>query len=78
MGSPSVLSGTASLSMDMDSTSVQDGPASDSGSYSGKPRLQLPASCEPPQANSPRKPLVWIVSLPGSRLRASGADGGVN
>jgi hypothetical protein len=33
-----------------------------SGSESGRMKLQLPASCDPPQPGAPVKQLVWIVS----------------
>lgn len=28
-----------------------------------KGKLQLPASCDPPQLDAPRKQLVWVVSF---------------
>ncbi|KAK4114057.1 NAD(P)-binding protein [Canariomyces notabilis] len=44
----------------MDSRSMQDS-VSVSGSESGRMKLQLPASCDPPQPGAPVKQLVWIV-----------------
>jgi hypothetical protein len=42
-------------------SSVYDG-GSVAGSESSKMKLQLPASCDPPQPGAPVKPLVWIAS----------------
>ncbi|KAL2145969.1 hypothetical protein VTI28DRAFT_5626 [Corynascus sepedonium] len=44
----------------MDVRGVQD-PAAVAGSDPSKVKLQLPASCDPPQPGAPVKPLVWIV-----------------
>lgn len=33
------------------------------GSSSNKPRVRLPASCDPPSPDTPTKPLVWIVCI---------------
>ncbi len=45
----------------MDTRSVHDG-ASVAGSETSRVKLQLPASCDPPQPGAPVKQLVWIVS----------------
>ncbi|KAK3302112.1 uncharacterized protein B0T15DRAFT_542000 [Chaetomium strumarium] len=44
----------------MDTRSVHDG-LSVAGSETSKLKLQLPASCEPPQPGAPVKQLVWVV-----------------
>ncbi|KAK4247751.1 hypothetical protein C7999DRAFT_31827 [Corynascus novoguineensis] len=44
----------------MDARGVQD-PAAVAGSDPSKAKLQLPASCDPPQPGASVKPLVWIV-----------------
>lgn len=51
---------------------VTGGPA-DTGQRSSadaetprKPRLQLPASCDPPEPGTSRRQLVWIVRLPST------------
>ncbi|KAK4044049.1 hypothetical protein C8A01DRAFT_31921 [Parachaetomium inaequale] len=44
----------------MDTRSVHDG-SSVAGSDAPRMKLQLPASCDPPQPGAPVKPLVWIV-----------------
>ncbi|KAH6850213.1 hypothetical protein B0I37DRAFT_108088 [Chaetomium sp. MPI-CAGE-AT-0009] len=44
----------------MDTRSMHDG-VSVAGSDPSKMRLQLPASCDPPQPGAAVKPLVWIV-----------------
>lgn len=38
--------------------------ATTEASEDGKPRLQLPASCDPPIGTNTTKQLVWIVSSP--------------
>ena len=56
----------------MDSKSNSEFAAPSPGSISAhRGKLTLPASCEPPLPNSPRKQLVWIVRLmsPSTRLR---------
>jgi hypothetical protein len=44
----------------MDTRSVNDA-SSVAGSETSKMKLQLPASCDPPQPGAPVKQLVWIV-----------------
>jgi hypothetical protein len=53
----------------MDSKSqLLDIPSSAEGDGVGRPRLQLPMSCDPPRPESAKK-LVWIVSF-GSRMKS--------
>jgi NAD(P)-dependent dehydrogenase (short-subunit alcohol dehydrogenase family) len=37
------------------------GESVDEGEAQGRPRLQLPASCDPPPANGSTKQLIWII-----------------
>jgi hypothetical protein len=43
----------------------------DDGDAQGKPRLQLPASCDPPPVGGPTKQLIWIVRYASPRLLLS-------
>jgi hypothetical protein len=52
--------------MEVRPTAQADGGpgASPAGSHVGRaPKLQLPASCGPPNPNAPQKQVVWIVSV---------------
>ncbi len=51
----------------MDARSTQDA-VSVAGSETSRMKLQLPASCDPPQPGAPVKQLVWIVSYSASLL----------
>ncbi|EMR68081.1 putative retinol dehydrogenase 8 protein [Eutypa lata UCREL1] len=45
----------------MDTMSVSEAAATSPGGTSSKSRLQLPASCGPPEPGAPAKQLVWVV-----------------